>query len=66
MIFQIVLMLYGCHILRVKFIEVHTKFSDTLQQKILQLLRDGYYDAYDKKHTTYKDFSITMLPGGKI
>lgn len=49
-----------------KIYEVHTKFSDTLQQKILQLLRDGYYDAYDKKHTTYKDFSITMLPGGKI
>ena len=34
-----------------KIYEVHTKFSDTLQQKILQLLRDGYYDAYDKKHT---------------
>ena len=46
-----------------KFYEGHFRLS---QQKIHALLKEGYWEADEKKHGTYDDLTVCVLPKGGV
>lgn len=49
-----------------KFYKANIKFPEELQNKMLNLFREGYYSADDKQRISYNNLVVTLLPGGKI
>lgn len=49
-----------------KFYRVKAKLPRYLQDRMLELFRDGYYDYPLKRYWTYDSFVITMLPKGRV
>ena len=49
-----------------KFYQANIKFSEELQNRILELFREGYYGVKEKQRFRYNNLVITLLPEGKI
>ena len=49
-----------------KYYKANIKFSQELQDRILELFRENVYDSEYKKNRHYTGFVVTLLPGGKI
>ena len=49
-----------------KYYKANIKFSQELQDRILELFRENVYDSEYKKNRQYTGFVVTLLPGGKI
>lgn len=49
-----------------KFYQANIKFSEELQNRMLELFREGYYDVKEKQRFRYNNLVITLLPEGKI
>ena len=49
-----------------KFYQANIKFSEELQNRMLELFREGYYGVKEKQRFRYNNLVITLLPEGKI
>lgn len=49
-----------------KFYKANIQFSEELQNRILELFREGYYGVKEKQRFRYNNLVITLLPEGKI
>lgn len=49
-----------------KFYKANIQFSEELQNRMLELFREGYYGVKEKQRFRYNNLVITLLPEGKI
>ena len=49
-----------------KFYQANIKFSEELQNRMLELFREGDYGVKEKQRFRYNNLVITLLPEGKI
>lgn len=49
-----------------KFYQANIQFSEELQNRMLELFREGYYGVKEKQRFRYNNLVITLLPEGKI
>lgn len=49
-----------------KYYKANVKFPEELQNRMLELFREGYYGVKQKQRFRYNNLVITLLPEGKI
>jgi hypothetical protein len=49
-----------------KFYKLDVKFPKELQERMLQLFREGFYDYSDQKYYRYDNLVLSLLPGGVV
>lgn len=49
-----------------KFYKADIKFSQEMQDRMLELFREGYYNVENDQYYRYNNFVVTLLPEGKI